>query len=622
MKKFLLTAVLLSSMGLAAIAAPAEIFTVSFGSKGNVSAPKNQVYTATQTYTGNDNTAVANKTWTVVNFNNNNNGWSDMIKCGRKNTASTGSVATDFAFSEKITNIEVTVKINSNNVTSANLYISTDGSTWGNAIASNTSITTSTNSISFDVPAASAAGNLYYKVDFVCTSAKSNGVVWLKSIKYTGEASNPDDTRAEAGLEFATTSYDVVLGDAFEAPVVTNPNNLSPITYTSSAPEVATVDETTGAVTIVGAGTTTITAAYAVEDNANFKPGSAQYKINVLAAATSIAEFAAFGEGKEVIMNCPLTVTYANGQNVYVTDGTSYTLVYGTNSLATGDIIAKGWKGTNEPFNGLPEIKPVSGTVFETAGTAEVTYAEVDAYTEANINQVLVLKNVVFAAATPAAKTNFTGKVGETEYTFRNNFTLASVAAGTYDVKLAVATYNSTLQAYPIEYIEVAAPEFVGDPQFVNVGISLDGIISGKLVFEVMNYSGETPKVNVTVLDAAGNVLTADQAFVDATLDEPAAAPARAAGEVEIFAYNLSGHIHQPGGKDTNYSLRADIKVGNTLTTTVDSPNTPTGVEGIVVEDANAPAEYFNLQGVRVANPTNGLYIRRQGSTVSKVYVH
>lgn len=37
--------------------------------------------------------------------------------------------------------------------------------------------------------------------------------------------------------------------------------------------------------------------------------------------------------------------------------------------------------------------------------------------------------------------------------------------------------------------------------------------------------------------------------------------------------------------------------------------------------DANAPVEYFNLQGIHVANPENGLYIRRQGRTVSKVLV-
>lgn len=37
-----------------------------------------------------------------------------------------------------------------------------------------------------------------------------------------------------------------------------------------------------------------------------------------------------------------------------------------------------------------------------------------------------------------------------------------------------------------------------------------------------------------------------------------------------------------------------------------------------VEADENAPVEYYNLQGVRVANPENGLYIVKQGSKVSK----
>ena len=44
------------------------------------------------------------------------------------------------------------------------------------------------------------------------------------------------------------------------------------------------------------------------------------------------------------------------------------------------------------------------------------------------------------------------------------------------------------------------------------------------------------------------------------------------------------------------------------------------GVKDVAV-DANAHVEYYNLQGVRVAEPTNGIYIRRQGNTASKVLV-
>ncbi len=47
----------------------------------------------------------------------------------------------------------------------------------------------------------------------------------------------------------------------------------------------------------------------------------------------------------------------------------------------------------------------------------------------------------------------------------------------------------------------------------------------------------------------------------------------------------------------------------------------PAGIGTIVAGDSNAPVEYYNLQGVRVDNPSSGIYIRRQGSRVEKVYV-
>lgn len=47
-----------------------------------------------------------------------------------------------------------------------------------------------------------------------------------------------------------------------------------------------------------------------------------------------------------------------------------------------------------------------------------------------------------------------------------------------------------------------------------------------------------------------------------------------------------------------------------------------TAVKNIEAEDAeslNAPEEYFNLQGIRVAEPTHGIFIKRQGKKVTKV---
>ena len=48
---------------------------------------------------------------------------------------------------------------------------------------------------------------------------------------------------------------------------------------------------------------------------------------------------------------------------------------------------------------------------------------------------------------------------------------------------------------------------------------------------------------------------------------------------------------------------------------------TVAGGNGVAEIESAANAEYYNLQGVRVANPENGLYIKRQGNNAVKVLV-
>lgn len=65
----------------------------------------------------------------------------------------------------------------------------------------------------------------------------------------------------------------------------------------------------------------------------------------------------------------------------------------------------------------------------------------------------------------------------------------------------------------------------------------------------------------------------------------------------------------------TNEGLTLAAKEGNLIL----AKKVSSGVEDVMAEDADAPVEWFNLQGIRVANPENGIYIRRQGSKVEKV---
>ncbi|MDY4811572.1 MAG: hypothetical protein SO168_05890, partial [Muribaculaceae bacterium] len=66
--------------------------------------------------------------------------------------------------------------------------------------------------------------------------------------------------------------------------------------------------------------------------------------------------------------------------------------------------------------------------------------------------------------------------------------------------------------------------------------------------------------------------------------------------------------------KSVNNGIHSEV---NKLT--LNQEGTTTGIEGVEAENENAPVEYFNLQGVRVMNPAQGLYIRRQGNRVEKV---
>ena len=75
--------------------------------------------------------------------------------------------------------------------------------------------------------------------------------------------------KGDATVAFASKSADAKIGEAFTSPTATTTPAGLTLAYTSSDPTVATVDESTGKVTLVAAGTTTITATFAGNDNYN-----------------------------------------------------------------------------------------------------------------------------------------------------------------------------------------------------------------------------------------------------------------------------------------------------------------------------------------------------------------
>lgn len=141
----------------------------------------------------------------------------------------------------------------------------------------------------------------------------------------------------------------------------------------------------------------------------------------------------------------------------------------------------------------------------------------------------------------------------------------------------------------------------------------------GKMSFTPVSrntYRFEMPNVDLgTLARAAGNIVVEG---VTMTTDDKG---------VRTFTSENNGdsNVTLNGTIDANNSvnLKLTYKSNDTAEPIYLEFNTQKATVGIdgIEADENAQVEYFNLQGIRVANPENGVYIRRQGSKVSKVFV-
>ena len=119
------------------------------------------------------------KTWTLVNFNNNNNAWAS-VKCGRKNAESVASI-TSPAINAVVTNYVVSVA-KASNVNSAKLTIMNGDTQVGEDI----DITANFVAGDVNVPVESQKG-YSYKLTIDNASASANGSVEITKIALYGE---------------------------------------------------------------------------------------------------------------------------------------------------------------------------------------------------------------------------------------------------------------------------------------------------------------------------------------------------------------------------------------------------------------------------------------------------
>ena len=193
--------------------------------------------------------------------------------------------------------------------------------------------------------------------------------------------------KADATVAFASKTASGKIGEAFTAPkVTTSPADLT-LSYTSSNTKVATVDASTGAVTLVSAGETTITASFAGNDNYNAANDSYTLTVAKADAVNSDLSFA----------SATATATYGDAT---VTSPT----------LNNPHQLPLTWSSSNE---GVATVNTSGVVTIVGAGETVVSaaFAGNDTYGANTISYTLTVNK--FQPKITFASTSVTAKVGE-----------------------------------------------------------------------------------------------------------------------------------------------------------------------------------------------------------------
>lgn len=180
---------------------------------------------------------------------------------------------------------------------------------------------------------------------------------------------------------------------------------------------------------------------------------------------TDIADFLLYGPecnnlfGSDVVyeFTCPLSVTYANGSNLWVTDGKDGMLIYKQGGFSTtyanGTVFAKGIKGQYTVYNNTIELLYPTLTETTEGATIDPKQIEIAAIKADNQNQYVIIKDAVLNVENKT----FADAAGNTVDMFNKGFCTVP-ADGTYDVVGIVSYFGypnnvPATQVYPLAFL-------------------------------------------------------------------------------------------------------------------------------------------------------------------------
>ncbi|MCR5361590.1 MAG: DUF4957 domain-containing protein [Bacteroidales bacterium] len=134
--------------------------------------------------------------------------------------------------------------------------------------------------------------------------------------------------------------------------------------------------------------------AIAVKDGAT--SGESEKVFTVQKGVASLAELSALADGTNFYFKGNAYVTFKNGSNTYLADGTGYTMMYGTANVVKGNTLTPEWTGKVSMYNGLFEVVPTSTISAVEGGDVTVTYDEGTFADTTTQNKIIVMKGVTY----------------------------------------------------------------------------------------------------------------------------------------------------------------------------------------------------------------------------------
>ncbi len=557
-----------------------------------------------QNYTSTWTNTIDGHTWTLVNFNNNNRGWT-AVKAGPKGDTENVSTITSDEMDEAITKVRVTVDAISNgSVTAAKLEVSTVSTfaTIAETVNATSSTIASTGDWDFEIE--TPTENCYYRLTFTCnnnTTGKSgkNGVISVSQIEYYY------DYVTAATLDHITLSgtypTEFYVGDAFShegMTVTAHYSDASSLDVTSSA--------TFTGYNMSSAGDQTVTVSY--EESSVEKTTTYDITVSPVPPVVLTLDFATNIFGLPVGNSNKVTAStgYSYGGYTYTLAAPDGFYYLEATTPSTYKCLFMGKSGATLTFPAFPfKVKMIK--VYGTPGAS------------GSVTQNIFVGDAAISTETTGAK----------DVTNVYSIPSAYQAIGTVYVLKVTSSANTQISKIEIlgdgEAVEVSAAglaTFASNNKldFTNVP-DLEAYIAkesaGVITLEQVNKVDAGTGVLLRALNgttAFGVPVTTADAD-DATGNKFVRGNNAAIATSEGGNYNwilskkgeVIGFYHANG--NTVASNRAYLQTTTAsarILLDFDDVDV-TAIENVEVQKVDG--QYFNLAGQRVANPTKGLYI-------------